>query len=66
MLNPVEVLLEPAHSKFGGSVATRVLRCPASVGLVEKVPTHLRKTSSYAARDAAPLLLKKTSLEHVK
>ena len=35
--------LEPAHSPFGGSVAARVLRCPASVGLVEKVPAHLRK-----------------------
>ena len=32
-----------AHSQFGGSVATRVLRCPASVGLIEKVPAHLRK-----------------------
>ena len=29
--------LEPAHSPFGGSVAARVLRCPASVGLIEKV-----------------------------
>jgi hypothetical protein len=38
------------HSPFGGSVATRVLRCPASVGLIEKVPAHLRKTSSYATR----------------
>ena len=26
--------LEPAHSPFGGSVAARILRCPASVGLV--------------------------------
>jgi hypothetical protein len=25
ILNPVEVLLEPAHSKFGGSVATRLV-----------------------------------------
>ena len=30
--------LKPAHSPFGGSVASRVLRCPASVGLLEKVP----------------------------
>jgi hypothetical protein len=45
--------LEPAHSRFGGSVATRILRCPASVGLVEQVPEHLRRTSSYAARGSA-------------
>jgi hypothetical protein len=45
--------LEPAHSRFGGSVATRVLRCPASVGLVESVPAHLRKTSVYAERGTA-------------
>jgi Protein of unknown function (DUF2800) len=45
--------LEPAHSPFGGSVATRVLRCPASVGLVAKVPTHLRKSSAYADRGTA-------------
>jgi hypothetical protein len=44
---------EPAHSPFGGSVATRVLRCPASVGLVEKVPAHLRKVSAYAKRGTA-------------
>jgi hypothetical protein len=29
------------------------LRCPASVGLVEKVPAHLRKASSYAERGTA-------------
>jgi Protein of unknown function (DUF2800) len=45
--------LEPAHSKFGGSVATRILHCRASVGLVEKVPMHLRKTSVYAARGSS-------------
>jgi hypothetical protein len=45
--------LAPAHSPFGGSVATRVLRCPASVRLVEKVPAHLRRTSSYAERGTA-------------
>src|SRR5215831_1567581 len=44
---------EPAHSPFGGSVATRVLRCPASVSLVEKVPAHLRKVSAYAQRGTA-------------
>jgi hypothetical protein len=41
------------HSPFGGSVAARVLRCPASVGLVGKVPAHLRKTSIYAERGTA-------------
>ena len=42
-----------AHSPFGGSVAARVLRCPASVSLVEKVPAHLRKASAYADRGTA-------------
>ena len=42
-----------AHSPFGGSVAARVLRCPASVCLVEQVPEHLRKTSAYAERGTA-------------
>ena len=42
------------HSQFGGSSAARVLRCPASVGLIEKVPPHLRKPpSAYADRGAA-------------
>ena len=45
--------LFPAHSPFGGSVATRVLRCPASVGLVESVPAHLHKPSAYADRGTA-------------
>jgi hypothetical protein len=44
---------EPAHSPLGGSVAARVLRCPASVGLVEKVPAYLRKISAYAERGTA-------------
>jgi hypothetical protein len=44
---------EPAHSPFGGSVAARILRCPASVGLVQKVPAHLRKSSAYADRGRA-------------
>jgi hypothetical protein len=43
----------PAHSPFGGSVAQRVLRCPASVKLIEKVPAHLRKSSAYADRGTA-------------
>ena len=42
-----------AHSPFGGSVATRILRCPASVRLVEKVPAHLRRSSAYADRGTA-------------
>ena len=47
-------MAEPAHSPFGGSVAARVLRCPASVSLVAKVPAYLRKTSTaYAARGIA-------------
>jgi hypothetical protein len=45
--------IEPAHSRFGGSTAQRVLRCPASVGLVAKVPAHLRKSSAYADRGTA-------------
>jgi hypothetical protein len=49
----MNALLEPAHSPFGGSVAARVLRCPASVGLVAKVPAHLRRASTYADRGVA-------------
>jgi Protein of unknown function (DUF2800) len=45
--------IAPAHSPFGGSVATRVLRCPASVRLVANVPAHLRKASVYADRGTA-------------
>jgi hypothetical protein len=45
--------LEPAHSPFGGSVAARILRCPASVGLIAKVPARLRKSSAYAERGTA-------------
>ena len=42
------------HSVFGGSVAARVLRCPASVGLIQKVPENLHKKSSiYADRGTA-------------
>jgi hypothetical protein len=41
------------HSPFGGSVAARVLHCPASVRLVEKVPAHLRRSSTYADRGTA-------------
>ena len=48
-----DAALPAVHSQFGGSVAARVLHCPASVGLVEKVPAHLRKTSSYAERGTA-------------
>jgi hypothetical protein len=42
-----------AHSRFGGSVAARVMRCPASVGLVDKVPANLRRSSAYAKRGTA-------------
>jgi uncharacterized protein DUF2800 len=52
-VNNMNAPLAPAHSPFGGSVAMRVLRCPASVGLVEKVPAHLRKSSAYADRGSA-------------
>ena len=45
--------IAPAHSPFGGSVATRVLRCPASVRLVANVPAHLHKASVYADRGTA-------------
>ena len=45
--------LAPAHSPFGGSVAARVLHCPASVGLVAKVPAHLHRLSTYAERGTA-------------
>jgi hypothetical protein len=45
--------LAPAHSPFGGSVAARVLHCPASVGFVAKVPENLRRSSTYAARGSA-------------
>jgi hypothetical protein len=49
----IELRHEPVHSPFGGSVAARVLNCPASVGLVEKVPAYLRKVSAYAERGTA-------------
>src|SRR5215472_2370596 len=49
----IELRREPVHSPFGGSVAARVLRCPASVDLVQKVPGHLRKPSFYADRGTA-------------
>jgi hypothetical protein len=45
--------IAPAHSPFGGSAATRVLRCPASVGLIQKVPAYLRKPSIFAERGSA-------------
>ena len=43
----------PAHSRFGGSGAARVLRCSASVGFVEKVPAYLRRISADANRGTA-------------
>src|SRR5262249_55443002 len=45
--------LEPVHSPFGGSAAARILRCPASRRLVERVPAYLRKVSAYAERGTA-------------
>jgi hypothetical protein len=48
-----ELRREPIHSPFGGSVAARVLRCPASVDLIQKVPAYLRKPSVYADRGTA-------------
>jgi len=45
--------LASPHSPFGGSVAARVLQCPASVPLTEKVPANLRKFSAYAERGTA-------------
>jgi len=50
---PASLLAEPAHSPFGGSVAARVVHCPASFGLVAKVPKHLRRSSVYADRGTA-------------
>ena len=48
------VNIAPAHSQFGGSVASRILGCPASVGLIAKLPANLRKPSSaYADRGSA-------------
>jgi hypothetical protein len=49
----IELRREPVHSPFGGSVAARVLRCPASVDLIQKVPAYLRKPSAYADRGTA-------------
>jgi Protein of unknown function (DUF2800) len=46
-------LAEPAHSPFGGSVAARILRCPASVNLTKRVPAPLRRVSAYAERGTA-------------
>jgi hypothetical protein len=42
-----------AHSRFGGSVAARILNCPASVGLVAKTPANLIAPSAYAERGVA-------------
>jgi hypothetical protein len=44
---------EPAHSRFGGSIAARILGCPASVRRVEEVPEYLRRSSAYAERGTA-------------
>jgi hypothetical protein len=49
----VELRREPIHSKFGGSVAARVLHCPRSVDLTQKVPAYLHKPTAYADRGTA-------------
>jgi hypothetical protein len=46
----LDAALPAMHSLFGGSVAARVLRCPGSIRLVQRVPAQLRKTSAYASR----------------
>src|SRR6516165_7248986 len=45
--------MNTVHSKFGGSVAARVLNCPGSVNLVDRVPAYLHKPSNYANRGSA-------------
>jgi hypothetical protein len=49
----VELPREPIHSPFGGSVAARVLHCPASADLIQRVPAYLRKVSAYADKGTA-------------
>src|SRR5262249_4841050 len=46
-------LRQPVHSPFGGSTAMRLMHCPASVGLVQKVPANLRRVSFYANRGSS-------------
>jgi hypothetical protein len=49
-----QVVAPAAHSVFGGSTAARTLNCPASIGMIEKVPAALRKPLSiYATRGTA-------------
>src|SRR5262245_55365910 len=45
--------LESMHSVFGGSSAARILGCPGSVDLIEKVPSYLHRVSVYAERGSA-------------
>jgi hypothetical protein len=49
----MNALFEPAHSRFGGSNAGRILHCPKSVQLVDKVHAHLHKISVYAEHGTA-------------
>ena len=52
--NPASAAISaPAHSPFGGSIAARILGCPASVNLVAKVPAELKRASVYANRGTA-------------
>jgi Protein of unknown function (DUF2800) len=47
--------VEAQHSPIGGSTAARVLACPGSVGLIDKVPAELRKESSLYADEGSAL-----------
>jgi hypothetical protein len=48
MSPPMTSTPDKVHSPFGGSIAARILKCPASVGLVAKVPKE--PPSVYAKR----------------
>ena len=48
-------LAKQAHSPFGGSIAARILHCPASVVYCEKVPSNLRRPSSADANRGSAL-----------
>src|SRR5262249_18720815 len=50
---PASPFVEPVHSPFAGSNRGRIMGCPGSARLTERVPTHLRKPSAHAARGTA-------------
>jgi hypothetical protein len=61
-----------AHSPFGGSVAARILGCPASISEIAKVPVGLRKIPGpYAERGTAlhaaiiPLIERECTLDDI-